>query len=188
MALITISDLETYLGTTITDDPSNDSDTYSLYSFLISAIDSKIKSICNRDLEATDYEEYYDGTGSTDMNLKQYPINTVTSVVGTDPWGNETALTSTYFSINDDGSLYYFYGFVKGRRNYKITYNAGYVTIPDDLKQIALQMVVSAYNSSAKDINIKEERIGDYSYKLAGYVEITKEQTSALQKYINYAT
>ncbi len=191
MTLCNIEDIYTYLRATDSN-PSVLSTDEKLYEFLINAISDKIKKICDRDLEAATYTEYYDGKGTNYLLLKQWPISQVSSIysrsVGS---GGETLIDSSYYDINyDNGEIYYVGNFStglfsQGSRNYKVSYTAGYTDIPDDLKLICVKAVVNEFNKSKKDGNFKAEKLGDYSYtvsnidadlkneiQLAGYIRL----------------
>jgi hypothetical protein len=71
-----------------------------------------------------------------------------------------------------------------------VEYTAGYATIPDDLEQIAIELVAEAFRLGRRDLNVESERLGDYSQKLASAVRITDGQTARLRPYmrITFAT
>lgn len=69
-----------------------------------------------------------------------------------------------YRLVDATGQL--FGAFPTGVQNVEVKYTAGYTTIPDDVQQGAVQAIAALYSQSKLDPNLKEERIGDYSYKL----------------------
>ena len=54
--------------------------------------------------------------------------------------------------------------FSNGWRDVLVEYTGGYSTIPDDLEQIAIELVSEAYNGRGKDFSVQSESIGSYSY------------------------
>jgi len=74
-------------------------------------------------------------------------------------WVEDSKLDADDFEVSED-HIYYNAGFSEGHENIRVTYYAGYVTIPDDVTAYCLKLVKMAYENS-KDI--KSEKIGPYS-------------------------
>jgi len=80
-------------------------------------------------------------------------------------WVDEDAglvsiIRSAWFWEDDvDGA-----SFGRGWRNVLVEYTGGYATIPDDLEQIAIELVAEAFNARGKDTSLQSESIGSYSY------------------------
>jgi len=72
-ALTSTANFKSYAGITSTDDDT-------LIGHLISRATSAIERYCDKTLRSTTYREYYDGSGDTELVLKQYPISAVTMV------------------------------------------------------------------------------------------------------------
>ncbi len=160
-ALIDYQTLKDYLG--ITDNSQQD--------FLIGLINrstAMIEKYCQRRFKLTTYtEEEYDGTGTCYLNLKNYPIVSITSSqknfgsVGDTDWDD---LESQFFkALNDTGQIYYSAGFARRVRAYRFTYSAGYSEIPDDLQEACLQLCSYIYNAG-KSKGLRSENLGEYSY------------------------
>jgi len=134
---------------------------------LINGTSQAIETYCDRVFHAAAYTEYFDGvSGSCKMYLKQYPINSITQF---EMWDSENNVSSYIYTVNTEYLLYdtagYIYlrgGMTTGHKNYKIAYNGGYSTIPEDLK-LACKMLCSAQWNAGKAQGITAERIGDYS-------------------------
>ena len=47
-----------------------------------------------------------------------------------------------------------------------VTYNGGYSTIPEDVQQATIQVMLGMYSTGAKDPSLKSEKLGEYSYTL----------------------
>ena len=70
-ALTTTASFKSYAGITHTDDDT-------LIGYLVSRATSAIERYCDRTLTTTTYREFYDGTGTNDLALREYPITAVT--------------------------------------------------------------------------------------------------------------
>jgi hypothetical protein len=159
--LITLSELKVRLN--ITDDDND-----RLLINLISDVSGIIENYCGRHFTAADYTEYHDGNDEDEFNTDEWPINSIASIYD-DP--DRTFPSSTLVDADD----YTFYAnegrvallisgtiigrnfrtvFSYGRNNIKITYNAGYTTIPSDLKSIASEVIARKYK------NVMDKRWG----------------------------
>jgi hypothetical protein len=157
--LTTLAKVKTALDLSGTDD-----DTY--LEQLIDRVSEIIESYCDREFNSESREEIFDGTGENDYQVDEYPISSITklerrtSTLNEDDW--DTIDSEYYHFYPNQGSVHYVQGFVKGIRNYQITYVAGYADIPDDLEQAAIDLVAYYFNKR-KSKNVKSESIGDYS-------------------------
>lgn len=142
----------------------DDDDT--LIDSLIERASKIIDTYTNRTLEAQDIEEEFDGTGTNDYVLKQYPVNSVSKLsyrsgyIGDITWKEISSKYYTYYEHS--GTLRYADKFTIRPKGYKVEYNAGYATIPADLEQACIDLVTHYYNTRTQK-GIKSERIGDYS-------------------------
>ena len=105
-ALTTLAKFQSYTGVSTDDD---------LITSLIARATSEIERYCDRTLNSTTYRELYDGDGTKELRLDQYPITAVTllSVGVTDAFGvmNESndaysayiTTTSTTMTLTIDG-------------------------------------------------------------------------------------
>ena len=180
MSLITISDIELRYSTTIVG-----TSTEELYTYLIDAVQEKAEAICNRNFDETEYTERLDGNGQFDLLLPEYPVVSVDSIqtVDTDGSVTDTFLSTDYVIDNVNGSIFYKYGFPKGRYNIKVVYTAGYGTesgsyaVPEDLKETLLQMIEQTKTTIIKSSDLKSESLGDYSYTKNNISEIKASET-----------
>jgi len=121
--------------------------------FLINNLNAAFQSAKNYigyDLNATDYVEYYDGDGSQDILLDQFPIISITSIYD-DPartFDSTSLVPSTdyvfYSKTGKVSKLQPVTGYIvvgipqsptmwsDGQLNVKVSYRAGYTTIPYD--------------------------------------------------------
>jgi len=144
-SLITIHDLKPFIGVAESDDDYDD--------LLYQAIDAAswyLNSETHRKLKARALTEYYDGRGTDKLILDQRPINTITSIYS-DPdrsFGTATLVDSDDYQIyGDEGYIIFTDTAVDvGHRVLKVTYNAGFSTIPYDLKQACIEIAAKTYH------------------------------------------
>jgi hypothetical protein len=112
---------------------------------LINGASTAIEDNCNRKLKARDFtDELYSGKNSRVLMLRNYPVNSITAIVTLDSEDAETAVVVTRKNV-DAGILYYPSGvWPEGDVNIKVTYNAGYSTIPENLA-LACNLLVEFY-------------------------------------------
>lgn len=110
---------------------------------------------CGRKMKAADYTEYLDGPDDESRDtllLDQFPINSVASLYDDldRAFGSETLVAATDYVIYKERGIVKLFrnesAFQKGIQNIKITYNAGYATIPGDLEDACIQMVEFMFN------------------------------------------
>ena len=73
------------------------------------------------------------------------------------------------------GMIYYSTGFDSGVQNVFITYNAGYSNAPEVLKMFCCELVKQKFDQSNLDLNLKSEKMGDYSYTKADLEGLPKD-------------
>ena len=113
----------------------------SIVTMLIPLIDGVIKNYCGWELLAKDYTDVvFDGTGSDTLDLRVYPINSVTSVKIREDISTFTDVTSSLDVLTGDSYLRLdqyaeTITFTPGTRNIYISFNAGFVDadIPAEL-------------------------------------------------------
>jgi len=127
---------------------------------LIDRTTSLLESYCDRKFKARDYtNEEYDGDGTDYLLLDNYPVNSVDSL-----YDDTTRVFNSSSLVDEDNYVIYseegkigvvsitgspgFYAqFSEGKRNIRITYNAGYSSMPDDLKMIALEILIKKFQT-----------------------------------------
>lgn len=169
MALIKLFEVKRRLGI-------NTDDHDLLLIDLIEDVSSIIETYCGRHFSVADYIEYQDGTGEEYFLTNEWPINSIASIYD-DPdrtFSSSSLVDTTYYTyyanegkvslVSTDSiigvNLYTI--FSSGRQNIKITYNAGYTTIPSDLKMIASEIMMKKFK------NIQDKRTGMTSIGSAG--------------------
>jgi len=80
------------------------------------------------------------------------------------------------------GVLYCPGGWTRGQE-YFIDYTAGYATMPIDLEDICIRLVVNRYNQSKQSTAYKSENLGDYGYTLADIRSLPDDLKEAADLY-----
>lgn len=70
--------------------------------------------------------------------------------------------------------------FPRGWQNILIHYTGGFATVPDDLEQVAIELVKLALDASARDSALASENLGDYSYSLMAQTDFTEGMKAKL--------
>lgn len=178
--LVTVNEAKEVLGIEGQDD---------LLESLIKRASASIESYCRREFDAQDITEEFKGTGSKEYVPAQYPINSIsklsvrTGLIGQDSWRE---ISSNLY--NHNGNVVMYSGtFSDKPRMYKLEYNAGYSTIPDDIKQATIDLVGFFY-ITRQGRGIKSEKIGDYSVTFADFTDAIEAigVRTLLDTYINY--
>lgn len=135
-----------------------------LLSTLATEASDAVERFCGREFLEKARTEYYDGTGTDTLQLRQGPLVSVASVneveYGNDGAGNRTEtlteiveadrLESGLQSEQWMGPGYIVYpgsAFAKGKRNYKVVYTAGFGTDLSDLGNNGFDDLVSKVTS-----------------------------------------
>lgn len=125
-----------------------------------SAVEKRVKEFLLRDLETATYtNEIYDGNCSNELILRQFPITSVTKIEyyeGLDSDSEEvwtTLAQGTDYErkiIPSDATRVILdtYSFVRGVQNYRVTYTAGYSTIPSDIQQACKELLKITWDNS----------------------------------------
>ncbi|ADK81607.1 hypothetical protein [Sediminispirochaeta smaragdinae] len=111
---------------------------------LIAVASRRAETYTSRKLSADDHVVILSGTGSRTLQLPQYPILSVTGV-WFDTYGVfDTGTELTEYTRDDEtGRLFRRSCWVRGFRNIKVSYRAGYEegSIPEDLEESVIQLV-----------------------------------------------
>ncbi len=155
MSLVTLAKYKSYLGIA-SNDTTKDTDLTDLQS----SVEARVKEYLLRDIESTTYtDELYNGSGWGGLVLRQYPVTAVSSIsvyegIGAgnvETW--TTLVEHTHYDRKIIPSESYSvllenYIFTKGIQNYKITYTAGYSTIPSDIQLACKELMKIVYANS----------------------------------------
>lgn len=171
MALITLSEYKTYKGIS-----GSSEDT--VLASIVAAVNAAVENYVGRILEATTYTaETYDGPGGNALRLNNYPIISVTTVTCEDETLTALDLDDRldgdkgyWIKDNASGILWNNNVWPRGRGIIEITYEAGYETIPDDLKH-ACYLIADYYRNINGKSGIISESLGAYGYSLDNRID-----------------
>ena len=140
-------------------------------------------------VEAADYTDYYDGDGSGELWLRRVPVNSITTLA------HRPSTTDSYDTI--DSADYILYGeegivrlhnaesaFWPGWKSIKVVYNAGFSTVPADLEEVAIRMVVRAYRR-AQSLEVSSKSAAEVSVSFVR-LHLTDDDKAQLQPYRIY--
>jgi len=97
-------------------------------------------------------------------------------------WIDDSKIDEDDYEVNED-HIYYMNGFSEGHENIRITYYAGYNTIPDDIEAKCLELIKMAYD---KKKDVKSEKLGPYSITFFdSKAEIMDKIRNDLSTYVN---
>ena len=122
---------------------------------LIVGVSAHIESWLSRPIADQVITDVFSGHGGAVQLLRGFPIISVASVVV-----DGTTLAPSTYTFTEDSVILSTGTFTRGRGNITITYTAGFVAIPADIEQAAIEVVA---------IRFKERgRIGITTQALAG--------------------
>jgi hypothetical protein len=160
--LVTTNELEEILQITIADGDVKHA--------IINYASDFIEQYTGRCLKSTAYtDEKYSGDGTQYLFLKQYPITLITAVKSFDNFSQTVIQTLT---LNQDFVPFYEEGYLFARSgwtgndplNYRVSYTAGYTSIPFNIKVACCQLANLLYTKKGDSGLLTAESIGNYSY------------------------
>lgn len=186
IALVSLADQKEYLGIA-----SGTTSEDSILSFFINEISARCNSYTGRFILSKSYTEYYDGDGSEELFLKNYPVTVVSSIyddVNREFNSNSLISSDNYIVETTSGiiRLWNRMAFNCGKANIKIVYTAGYAiaNVPGDLKGAVKRWVALLYQKYVhKRWDQQSESIGDNTMT---FIEeaIPKEVAAALDNHV----
>ena len=159
--LISVQDVKEFLGIIPT------TDDHAIMP-LCQVAQNQADKYCDRTLEGSTFVEFHDGNGMDIIDLRSYPIKSVTSIY--DDWdrvyGADTLIASSDYTVNNDWGYITLIGFttIKAVNNIKVTYLGGYngigeddfTALPYDLKQALVYLASAMYIESKAGVNVFE--------------------------------
>lgn len=123
-----------------------------------------IENYCGRHFKSADYTEYYDGIGGSELELRNRPVNSIASLSARNVITNENSFeiadTEDYF-IDESAGIIEFLGSFNGLYDsWKVVYNAGYDTIPEDVAEACAQMAAYLIENGTSSSNVKIKQEG----------------------------
>lgn len=147
-----------------------------LLAHLIAAASTAIEQHCRRTFLSQTFTEVYDGDGTQELLLDQFPVASLTTVTITDSDGTEYDIDVDQFRIREaDGLIKFrpdadadFTSFPDDFQNVEIVYVAGYTDIPEDVQEACILTVAWMVAHDKLDQALASERLGDYSWTAKG--------------------
>jgi len=141
--LCTRDRVKSYLGLT--------GDTYDdLIDALIPAASEALERACGRRFAETGYTEYHDGNGADRVVLNHRPVISLTAIwddADRDFEAADLVDSDDYVLDAAAGIVILTSGrFARGARNVKVTYSAGYTTVPTDAAQACCMLVAAWFH------------------------------------------
>lgn len=167
-ALTTVADVKESLGIA-----SSDHSKDNLITRKINQATRQIEAYCGRRFKETTYtDEEYDSTGSNQLILRQRPVSSSASFslsyrntsLNDNNW--TTNETNTYFVDSNSGVMDLDFGASGGWNQFKVSYTAGYDTIPEDLAEACATL--AAYYTNNPDgtmVGVAEKQEGSRRVK-----------------------
>jgi len=162
--LVTVQEVQSYIK-------NYDVSLTAFLDFTISSVSDAFDCYCKRSLKANDWEGIYSFNFNFNSDVyyqyfypDNYPVNSISAMsYRYTPIENWITYDVTKLEYHLNKIMFvqpYFVAFnlfnFKNVRNLKIQYNAGYSTIPYDLRQAAIEQVAMIYKESAN----KDNRLG----------------------------
>lgn len=163
--LATVAELRTFL-----DDPTLDEERAGLFLRIASG---EVRGYTG---QLFDYVEddtaILNGRGTKVLLLPELPVLAVTELLEAYATGDEAAIDGPLadkpvWEWDEDGIIERIDGgvFRRRRRWYRVIYDHGYETVPDEVKSVVLRAAGRAFENPE---GIRQETLGRYSYTLAG--------------------
>lgn len=177
--LTTLAALKLYLG--IAEDVTDQDERLTA---VLSATEQSVEKWLGRKLLSAARTEYFSGSGRPLLILNQRPVTAVSGVWvdqgGYGGHGQDAFAEATRWTLGTDwfprslaqaednpGMLEAICGvWPCGSQNIKVTYTAGYVTIPDDLANAIITIAGEAMLVIARGGKVGSETLGQYSWSL----------------------
>lgn len=159
-ALTTVADVKELL-----DIPSSDTSKDNLIIRKINQATIMIERYTGRRFALTTYtDEEYNSTGTDQLVLRQRPIVSISSISSRDTSLNEAdwdALdTEIFFQDNDSGIVRLLFSTFGRWNRYKVTYSAGYTTIPEDIAEAAAMLAAYLLENGTSGTAVKSKSEG----------------------------
>jgi hypothetical protein len=187
MALLSRSDVKTYLGITGTgSDVRIDA--------LIPAILAFIESYCGREFEESAITEYFHGPNSVFI-LSKFPILTIPALVLYDDWSRKWTAdtlvdTDDYYVDYEGGIIYVDYNIGQGKMTIKANYTAGFggtekssISFPADLGQACIELVARKLKEGEGALGVPTRAIPSGGTVAFGIDDILPQTKIVLDRY-----
>jgi hypothetical protein len=194
IALVSSTDMNQYLGITVTTAGTSTEELESDYFNNAASQFALGWSMRSTLVLSSALTEYYQGNDSTYIETLSYPITGVTQLwvdpSGVFASGGTVFATADYQIDEDNGRIFLLSGIFScgfGRaKSIKLTYSAGYSTIPYDLQQAVKELVQFWYQRSTdKRVGVQSQTAGNTTKSYES--DIPKSVKAVLDAYRNKA-
>jgi hypothetical protein len=191
-ALTTVADVKETLGIASGDNSKNN-----LIIRKINQATQMIEGYCQRRFKQTNYVEYYSGGGGDQLLLRNCPVITSepfsvqarATVRNNDDFN--TVGTDLYFIDENAGIINAIASFYGRWDEYKVTYTAGFATIPDDIAEACATLAAYLVTDPSTSAFIAKKREGsrEVQYTQGSKADLLSELglNTTLDKYVLHA-
>ncbi len=156
-----------------------------LLGYLIAAVSRACETYCNREFEARERVEVYDGGGRF-IFLRCLPVISIAAVKISDEW-NWDAVTPeepSEYAFDAATGMVQFRNFIWpcGALGVQVTYTGGYLTIPADLERAAATQVAYEFKRR-KDVGLESVSMPDGSIQKVAAAEFLPAVKPILDRY-----
>ena len=178
----------------------------------LDAASAEIRRWCGRDettgFASATWTEYYSGNNEAVIQLREFPVSSVTSVTVRYAEGSTETLDTTSYRVNSRTGLLSRIDVSRGRfasmrsdsqvtsgtfmpsprwpdgfDNITVVYVGGYATIPSDLQMACMRVADLMYPSRGRDGSLISETIGEYSYTRDAADKVDAIKASLMRAY-----
>lgn len=179
-ALTSVADVKESLGIA-----SSDTTKDNLITRKINQASQQIANYCERVFKAADYVELVNGSQQDQLVLRQRPVNSISKVeyrmtsINTDNW--ITVDTQFYYcDVPETSGIVRLLFDAPGRWDrWRITYNAGYTTIPSDLAEACSILAAHFVNYASPKVNVRSiqegQRRQDFYQGIQGFRNLMQQ-------------
>lgn len=156
---------------------------------LIPGVQAFLERECGRIFDQASVTEYFNGDDWRDtLIVSRPPIASITNLWDDTSRVFDTPIAATSYAIRDAdaGIIELLDGLVfnAGRRNIKLTYSGGFLTMPADIEQAAIEMVWAGREKGLHNlIGVRSRSIGDGNVQFVNLDWGSPGLTAIIQKY-----
>lgn len=163
---------------------------------ILTFVSSDVREFCGRNetngFESATRTETYSGQDETTIQLREWPVTSITSITRLWSGGSTETLTSSTYRVDSETGILSRIDAIRGRFaswgdlrtapagtwvpspnfaegffNYSIVYVGGYSSIPGSLQMAVCQLADNAYASKARDFAVTSKSLGQYAVTYA---------------------
>lgn len=157
--MLTLSEIKAWLKITV-----------ATYDDQLTELEIRTQAIIERELQwyfgpPRTTVEVLNGTGTSRMFLRQPPDDGLVVVQDRGASGSTWSVVDPGDYELDNRGLYSHGVWPRGLRNHRVTYLEGFTNAPEDIKQLALDLISAVWLRRGSE-GLTSETIGDYSYSV----------------------